>query len=98
MEKRAGCARSSGWSLVDSVEPLVRLQVPLVVGLFKTARKADETDPGEWKTGAGFLSLDARSAIKNNKKPIFDYLKVKNRLGINDQKRKKSTRRNVVSG
>lgn len=59
---------------MDSVEPLVRLQVPLVVGLFKTARKADETDPGEWKTGAGFLSLDARSAIKNNKKPIFDYL------------------------
>lgn len=58
---------------MDSVEPLVRLQVPLVVGLFKTARKADETDPGEWKTGAGFLSLDARSAIKNNKKPIFDY-------------------------
>jgi hypothetical protein len=47
---------------------------------------------------ARLLVLDARSVSKNNKKSIFDYLKVKNRLGINDQKRKKLGRRNVVSG
>jgi hypothetical protein len=104
MEERAGCARSSGGSLVDSVnqlsqaEPARAVSSPLVVGLFKTARNADETDPGRWETGPGFLVLDARSVSKNNRKSIFDYLKVKNRLGINDQKRKKLRRRNVVSG
>lgn len=49
-------------------------------------------------TGSGCLASDARSVSKNNRKPIFDYQKMKNRLGINDRKRKKSRRRNVVSG
>jgi hypothetical protein len=50
MEERAGCARSLGGSLVDSInqlsqaEPLVRFRVPLVVGL-RQLGKPDETDP-----------------------------------------------------